>query len=342
MTLVQQLDELLRGHGLATVIDHDAVRIPALSQSWRPRIVREMPHSIQLDVAIELWPGRTVLESVVGLGTGEPASADAIKSFAAGPFHALLEAFGIPQGDQVTREHWTIGGRDREVVLGPVNVRGKAPETIAWFPALQAFLEASDLTPGLHWIRAFHAASDGKRVVLEVLRDNVPWPEAAAALDSAPWPIADGFVSVRTFLVVRGGVDITQVAALMVELDDEAVIARLVAENHVERDARLAVAFLPLAFGRALLGPLGVELAATAMLGDVEIVLAGDPLYRAAAEHATQVHESGPSELFRALALRSAEVSAVNQALNAGSQAADLVLSPPMISLFLSSRSVTT
>ena len=333
MTLVQQLDELLRGHGLATVIDNDAVRIPALSQSWRPRIARELPHSIQLDVAIELWPGRTVLESIAGLGTGEPAYVDALESFAAGPFHPLLEAFGVPQGDQVTRERWTIGGREREILLGPVNVRGKAPKTTAWFPALQAFLEASDLTPGLHWIRAFHAASDGKRVALEVLRDNVRWPEAVAALDAAPWPIADGFVSVRTFLVVRGGLDVTHAAALMVELDDEAVIARLVADGHAERDARLAVAFLPLAFGRSLLGPLGVELAATAMLGDAEVVLADDPLYRAAADHAARVHESGPNDLFRALALRSAEVSAVNQALNAGSQAADLVLSPPMISV---------
>jgi hypothetical protein len=333
MALVNQLDELLRGHGQATVIEDDAVRIPALSQTWRARVVRELESSVQLDVAIDLWPGRTVLESVVGLGTGEPAYADAIRSLAAGPFHVLLEAFGIPQGDQISRERWTIGGLERDVVLGPVNVRGKAPATTDWVPALQAFLEASNLTPGLHWIRAFHAASDGKRMVLEILRDNVPWPEAAAALDSAPWPITDGFVSVRTFLVVRGGLDITQVAAWMAELDDDAVIERLVAGGHSRRDAGLAVVFLPLAFGRSLLAPLGVEIAATAMLGETEIVLADDPLYRAAADHAARVHASGPDELFRALAFRSSEVSAVNQALNAGSQAADLVLSSPMIPL---------
>ena len=72
------LDELLRGHGLATEMDGDAIRIPALGQRWQAEIVRELDHSVQLDVRIELWRGRRIIESVTGLGRGELAAADAM------------------------------------------------------------------------------------------------------------------------------------------------------------------------------------------------------------------------------------------------------------------------
>lgn len=317
--VIDLLEELLRAHGLVTERRDDHIHI--LGQRWQPAIVRELEHAIQLDVRIELWPGRWLVESVTGLGTGEAARRDALNAFAIGPLHVILDAFRDGE-----HETWTIRGRAFDVFAGPCNVRGKPTEALAWFDSFRAFLEASDLTDGVHWIRVFHATSDEKRVAYEVLRDNERWSEAITALDTARWPTGDGFVSVRTFMIVRSGLDVTEIAACMLALDDDAICARYgdAASRHV--------AMIPLAFGRVLLDKLGVTYAATAIIDDREVSLADDPVYCTALAHARVVHDHG-GDMFRALALRSSEIDAVNQALNRGSQPGDLILSPPVMSL---------
>jgi hypothetical protein len=90
-----------------------------------------------------------------------------------------------------------------------------------------------------------------------------------------------------------------------------------------------AVALLPIAFGRLVLDGL-VALPATFHDGQREIPFAEDPLYRAAEELArTQVRHGDIDDI----AFRSAEVAAVNQALNAGSRPEDLLLTPPRVIL---------
>ncbi|MFC5235426.1 hypothetical protein [Pseudonocardia zijingensis] len=89
---------------------------------------------------------------------------------------------------------------------------------------------------------------------------------------------------------------------------------------HAER----AVALLPIAFGRLLLDGL-VTLPATFFDGDREVAFADEPLYVAAAQLARTQRQ--PADI-DPIALRSAEVRAVNQALHAGSQPETLVLAP--------------
>lgn len=89
------------------------------------------------------------------------------------------------------------------------------------------------------------------------------------------------------------------------------------------------VAFLPIAYGRRLLEGL-VELPATFLADGREYRLADDPIY-AAADHLARTEATRAD--VSAIGLRSAEVSAVNQALNAGSNPADLLLSPPVVTL---------
>jgi hypothetical protein len=319
--MIEPLAELLRHHGVPA--EEKGGQLRALDRTWDARIVRELDHAIQLDVRIELWPGRWLVESVSGLGSGEEARADALAAFASGPLHVILDAFGPAQDKQVQRECWQIGQRPFDVVLGPLNVRGRPTDASAWFASFRRFIEGSELPDGVHWIRVFHAWSNGRRVVLEILLDNRPWPEAVDALADAPWPTGEGFVSVRSFCLLRGGLDVTEVAAAMLVLDDDTIIARF------GPAARRAISFLELAFGRVLLERLGVELSAVAVIDGRDVALADDPVYRAALAHAHAVDASGPAELYRTLALRSAEVAAVNQALNAGSRPQDLVLSPP-------------
>src|SRR5262245_61446603 len=106
--VTETLDRLLRGHQLATEGTDDGIRVPALGQTWQSAIGRELTHAVQLDVRIELWPGRWLVESVTGLGTGEQAIASAFEALAAGPLHVILDAFGASGSDQVERETWQI------------------------------------------------------------------------------------------------------------------------------------------------------------------------------------------------------------------------------------------
>jgi hypothetical protein len=91
--------------------------------------------------------------------------------------------------------------------------------------------------------------------------------------------------------------------------------------------AERVVAFLPIAYGRRLLDGL-VELPATFLVGGREHRLTDDPIY-AAADHLACT-EATKADV-GAIGMRSAEVSVVNQALNAGSNPADLLLSPPIL-----------
>lgn len=104
--------------------------------------------------------------------------------------------------------------------------------------------------------------------------------------------------------------------------------------------AAQVLAFVPIAFGRALLDGMGIGFApeyATADAGGGSRfagLLADHPVYAAAAARAAgmmQRQEGG--DAFVAVAVWSSEFSAVSQALNAGSNPADLQGAPPLLML---------
>ncbi|HYH79135.1 MAG TPA: hypothetical protein VEX86_05040 [Longimicrobium sp.] len=97
-------------------------------------------------------------------------------------------------------------------------------------------------------------------------------------------------------------------------------------------------AFMPIAFGRELLNGMGIEFSpdyATHGAGTgVRIAgrLADHPVYAAAAALAAGLMERQEAgDEFVGVAVWSAEFSAANQALHAGSQLSDLVAAPPVI-----------
>jgi hypothetical protein len=96
-------------------------------------------------------------------------------------------------------------------------------------------------------------------------------------------------------------------------------------------------AFMPIAFGRELLNGSGMEFSpdyATHAGGATKIAgkLAEHPVYAAAAALATRMVERREGgDAFVAVAVWSSEFLAANEALNAGSQLADLVAGPPVI-----------
>src|SRR5262249_59846233 len=84
--------------------------------------------TVQLDVRLEIAPGRTIIESFAGVGeTREKAVADALHNFTVNSFHVLLAAFFRSDDRQVSREEWVVGGRTSRVTIGNVGIRGRPP-----------------------------------------------------------------------------------------------------------------------------------------------------------------------------------------------------------------------
>lgn len=103
------------------------------------------------------------------------------------------------------------------------------------------------------------------------------------------------------------------------------------------RTASEVSAFMPVAFGRELMDGMGVDFSPEYASGSAEEVrvvglLASHPVYAAAAALAARMVENrqGGAD-FVSVALWSSEFTAVNDALNAGSNPADLVAGPPVI-----------
>jgi hypothetical protein len=100
------------------------------------------------------------------------------------------------------------------------------------------------------------------------------------------------------------------------------LVAALTAQGIPHGD--LAVIWLPIAYGRRVLDGV-VQLSPNYAVDGQEYPLAADPVFAAADRLARA--EATQSDI-QLIGLRSPEVAAVNEALNAGSQPEDLLLSP--------------
>jgi len=117
--------------------------------------------------------------------------------------------------------------------------------------------------------------------------------------------------------------------------DFETLRAALVSDGMSQAEAAAVLEFVPLAFGRAFLNGMGIEfpnyyVRVDANGKEVERKqLVQEPLYLFASMQAPLVMMLQGQEAFTAIATRSAEVDAVNNALNAGADPAGLVAAPP-------------
>src|SRR5258707_9733860 len=108
---------------------------------------------------------------------------------------------------------------------------------------------------------------------------------------------------------------------------DNFIVVLMETEGVSAAVAERALAFVPLAFGRMLLGGMGITFAEECLMAHgastVTLPLKTIPVYQAALAAAQR--SQGAAE-FSPVALRSSEVSAVNNALNNGSQPQNLIL----------------
>jgi hypothetical protein len=97
------------------------------------------------------------------------------------------------------------------------------------------------------------------------------------------------------------------------------------------------VEFLPLAFARDLMDAMGISFPDEYVRVDADgrerlrAKLSDEPWYVESKKLAPEVMISLGSDAFMTIAGRSSELDAVNQALHAGSQPADLVFAPPVM-----------
>ncbi|WNG37225.1 hypothetical protein F0U61_28785 [Archangium violaceum] len=346
------LRELLQLHDVTCLEEGDWLRLGPSgprAQAWFVNAQSHPSHhSVQLDVVLELWTGRVLIESFGGFGkTAQEAERDAFENLARGSLHVLLGAFVRPPDEHVTVEEWELSGVRRRVILGNIQGRGVQPSaeaTRAWFQELERALKALPLVSGTHWLRVYYAQQASQTMVLEVLLDNQEWPELKEALEKAPWPSAPEFLSQRLFLVLQGGVDVSRAVAAFVapsDRDDELIYEELRSQGATPLEAEKLVAYLPLAFGQVLVQHMGPRFPDSALFvtagtrNERPVFLPEDPLWCESIRLAEEAIADGSltRDQFNAIALRSSTLHALNNALNAGSKPEDLVFAPSVITL---------
>jgi hypothetical protein len=352
----ESLLELFRAHGVEAVLLEEWVVFPGRNMRASASIVREIKQqaamSVQLDVWFEIAPRRTIVESFAGLGeTLERAVADAIHNFTANSLHVFLTAFFRSDDQQVSQEEWVVGGRTSRVTIGNVGIRGKPPvqgeELVGWFKRFEEKLKENQLRPGTHWVRLYYGQMQGRPMACEVLLNNDVWEEMQSEMAAVAWPVGEEFYSVRVFLVIQvsngGSVSpetavawLADIVAAWDEFTEEEVYSAMADAGVADAVADRAYKFTQLAWGRALLAGLGVRFSPEYVCFNAsgEVVESGrltDERCFAAASRLAERYASTPG--FKRLALMSADVNAVNNALHRGSKPEDLVTAPAFLFL---------
>jgi len=204
--VMEALSELLRRHGLDCAREKEWIvpngQLPAIRAKWHPRVTTG-----QLDVQVLLEKGRIIEESFIGIGTGAPGLADALKNFMINSLHVLLSSlWDIKDDQQVLSEKWQVGGRQFAAYIGNFGrrasrgMRVEVPKDL--FETIENRIRHEHLSGDVHWFRAFFCNTAGEHTY-EALKDNVPWEAGLAGLKTIAWPQFDGYYSVRIFIVLR-------------------------------------------------------------------------------------------------------------------------------------------
>jgi len=197
---------LLESHGLAFTTHEDWVvpydKLPAIRALWHPG-----EPTGRLDVQVINEDQSIIEECFAGFDTGNGALHDAFENFTRNSFHVLLAAvWDVNDPDQVTVEHWEIGGKPFTAYIGNYGTRSadgitpRIPDTL--FADIERAIRDETLAGDLHWFRLFFANFSGSPT-FEALMDNEVWAAGRRCLEAAPWVKSDGYYSVRLFLMLR-------------------------------------------------------------------------------------------------------------------------------------------
>ncbi len=201
--------ELFKGHDLPCHLENGWIVADSGCLQARAEISHGLTtpkFSIQLDVDVVFPSGETISEACAGFGsTLHDAIGDSIVNFCNGPFHVILSAATGQICSHCDSEEWEFDGKFRRVLISPVVTRGLDVErqslTVEWFSWVASEIQQNSLTDEMHWFRFFHGQyPNGAQS--EVLFNNIPSAGSQQALEEYPWPVAEGYYSVRVFVVV--------------------------------------------------------------------------------------------------------------------------------------------
>jgi hypothetical protein len=346
--LSEPLTLLLRGRGIDVQHEGEWLTFPHHPGKIQGLVFdRNDVHTLastQVDIRFSPWPGCLIRESFGGMGeTRDARIRCALETFAANTLHVLLKVFlDVDCSGQVNQYEVTNQGVRFKVKDGNVFLRasGPAEPTRDWFPRFRGLLETWPLTEGTHWIRLYYAQLDRRPTALELLLDNDDWAEAAPRARELPWPKLDGFLSLRLFVVIQGGVDVVRAAGVMArnaDADDKRLKELLVASGLTALDARRLIVLMPIAFGGRLLDRMGIVCPTICRIDDGHsrstIDLVSSSLFQRSRALADSAFSKGSlsRDEFLAIAARDASFQAVNKALHAGSDPKNLRLAAPTI-----------
>src|SRR5260370_9811463 len=214
----QPILQLFKAHGIDCREKGDWLEFPNRSIKASGVIVEESnhepdTHSVQLDFQMELDSGENLTESFAGIGESrDKAIKDAVDNFALNSFPVIMAAFFTPQDNpvkikNVRIENWSIEGTERRVVIGPIGMQGKAPDSsntpLDWFKQIEEKLKSTHLFAGTHWISIYYGQIDNHPLKLEVLVNNEVWEQMQKELATIDWPKGKKSFSLLVFMVIH-------------------------------------------------------------------------------------------------------------------------------------------
>jgi hypothetical protein len=207
--LQKYLRQLFERHGVELDADEDGWLVtdddfPAVRAEWHDGAGGEPG---RLDVDVVLGEDRRIEESFAGVGTGDEACRDALRTFEHDAFHPLLAACWYVTDDRRMRiAAWDIGVRSWDVFMGPFSLRGVDITDIEMLDevtvAIETAVKRESLTPELHWLRLAHRHAPDGAGQSEALLDNEPWAVGTQALDALGWPDGERAYTARCFIML--------------------------------------------------------------------------------------------------------------------------------------------
>lgn len=338
------IKDLFQNHGIDSIKEEDKLVFEKQQIELDLRFFdrSKNPNSllvIQLDVRVQFGIGNQLVESVVGLSNPqeyEVGCNNALENFKESCFHVLLSAFFTSKYDNyVTKYNYQFKNKEYEIVAGDIRVKGNLLENSSykWFEQFKNTIKNQELSAGIHWIRLFYAQDDFKTTVCEVLLDNEFWIPIQKLSESFDFPKQKDFYSVRLFMIIKNETDIRRVAKFVgssLSYDDVFEVLSHMGLNAVEIEK--AYAFIPEAFGRTFAKQIlkldGNFSNEAGVINDskdnIDINLTKEPIYTKALQIAQELEGKTWCNAAKQLAMQSACMNVINNALNENKQIEDI------------------
>lgn len=358
MNIFPLVTKLLNTHGLKTEIKNGWISLKGfqhkLTVSYEEGANNGNLLSVKLTFNIALSSFEIINESLVGLGPNlETAIENGVSYFAQNVLHVLLTGlWDYPEDEQCSLEKWDLNDSQWNATIGNISLKTndttanddiQIPDNIV--ETIQNSLNERPLNKGRNWIRLYYSVIPDNPPIVEVLLNNQPWDDGRKSIADLGWQESNTFYSIRLFILLeKNGYEeqpinemetvdaIYKVIKRHDHIEADSLFEELIKKGYPQTDLFTATDFIPIALGRILLSGLGIDFSPLFEKFDelgnkVETkALKDNPFFIAAQNLFWKLSK----EDFQKIAFSSAEVDAVNQALNNGSNPADLAMLPPI------------